>query len=492
MRHAGPVSGPVSASAHLPSFASAGSARPVELSRPEPLAAVLAPALAVEAPGDAVELALTSGDDRLVVSYDGELLAVGHHRAAGPPSHRSRRSGRPDGPVDRVGLTLTGTHLVGWGHEDGPLGRARPGRPAPTGSRPATRSGWPASPAEGGRAARLRPGRAARPAAGHERRRVAVRRGRRGAADGDLGGPGLLRHRPHQRVAPRPGDARADPPQRPVLPPTRPARRVRRPRVPPGARRRPLAARDQHLGRLRHRRPGRERRGDPGRDRRRPAARAATCSTRVPLAAAHDRAAVGRRLGPPPGPHRRRLAGGVRQRPPVLRVRAGAGVRAGPRRAGAARRRRRPPRDRGADPAPGRRRLAGAGQRQPPAVLPGPRPRPARDRHSSTRRTPPTSRGPPSSSTTAGRCSWASTARSTAAGWSATAATARCSSPAPSTDPPPHLPRPRRREGRTAAGQVCRATTAGRRRPRASRSGSTSAWSKTWLMLLPHSAMSSP
>ena len=67
----GPVPGPASAPANLPSFAPTGSARPVELSRPEPLAAVLAPALAVEAPGDTAELALTSGDDRLAVTYDG-------------------------------------------------------------------------------------------------------------------------------------------------------------------------------------------------------------------------------------------------------------------------------------------------------------------------------------------------------------------------------------------------------------------------------------
>lgn len=61
----------------LPSFAPAGSVRPVELARPEPLDAALAPALAVEASADTTELALISGDDRLVVSYDGSFsLAV--------------------------------------------------------------------------------------------------------------------------------------------------------------------------------------------------------------------------------------------------------------------------------------------------------------------------------------------------------------------------------------------------------------------------------
>ena len=102
----------------LPAFTPAGSARPVALSRPGPLEAALAPALAVEAPGDTAELAMTSGDDRLVVSYDGSFsLAV--TSAGRTTSHRSRRSGRPGGPVDRVALTLTGTHLVGWGRESG-------------------------------------------------------------------------------------------------------------------------------------------------------------------------------------------------------------------------------------------------------------------------------------------------------------------------------------------------------------------------------------
>jgi hypothetical protein len=110
--------GRVSAPAHLASFAPAGSTRPVALSRPGPLPAVLAPALAVEASGDAVELALTSGDDRLAVSYDGSF-SLSVTAAEGTTSHRSRRSGRPAGPVARVGLTLTGTHLVGWGYEDG-------------------------------------------------------------------------------------------------------------------------------------------------------------------------------------------------------------------------------------------------------------------------------------------------------------------------------------------------------------------------------------
>jgi len=102
----------------LPSFAPAGSARPVELARAAPLGPPRAPALAVEAPTDVGELVLTSGGDRLAVSYDDRftLTVTTSDRAT---THRSRRSARPDGPVDRLALTLTGTHLVGWGREAG-------------------------------------------------------------------------------------------------------------------------------------------------------------------------------------------------------------------------------------------------------------------------------------------------------------------------------------------------------------------------------------
>jgi hypothetical protein len=100
----------------LPAFRPAGSARPVALAR-EPLDRTLAPFLTVEAPatGD-VTLALVSGNDRLEGRYDGGFsLAV---TAGGrTTSHRSRRSGRPDSTVDRVALTLTGTHLAVSGRE---------------------------------------------------------------------------------------------------------------------------------------------------------------------------------------------------------------------------------------------------------------------------------------------------------------------------------------------------------------------------------------
>jgi hypothetical protein len=97
----------------------------VELARPGPLTAPLAPALAVEAPVGAGALALTSGDDRLVVAYDDRFTLSVTSRGR-TTAHRSRRSGRPAGPVDRLALTLTGTHLVGWGHEpDGWVARGR-------------------------------------------------------------------------------------------------------------------------------------------------------------------------------------------------------------------------------------------------------------------------------------------------------------------------------------------------------------------------------
>ncbi|WP_432476579.1 hypothetical protein [Nocardioides sp. GXQ0305] len=109
----------------LPSFAAAGSVRPVELARPGVLTAACAPALAVEAPADVAEVALTTGEDRLAVTLDDRFtLAV--TSGGRTTTHRSRRSGRPDGPVDRIALTLTGTHLVGWGREaDGWVARGR-------------------------------------------------------------------------------------------------------------------------------------------------------------------------------------------------------------------------------------------------------------------------------------------------------------------------------------------------------------------------------
>ena len=103
----------------LPRFSPAGSTRPVTIARPGRLDSALAPYLAVEAVAAVpVELALVSAADRLAARYDGGYsLAV---TAGGrTTSHSSRRSGRPQAPVDRVALTLTGRHLCVLGHEAG-------------------------------------------------------------------------------------------------------------------------------------------------------------------------------------------------------------------------------------------------------------------------------------------------------------------------------------------------------------------------------------
>ena len=102
----------------LPRFETVGRARPVDLVVPGTgsvgLAAPLAPYVAVEAdvagPG-AVELTLTSGDTVLTGRYAGGL-ALTVTAGGRTTHHRSRRWGRPDGPVDAVALTLTGTHLA--------------------------------------------------------------------------------------------------------------------------------------------------------------------------------------------------------------------------------------------------------------------------------------------------------------------------------------------------------------------------------------------
>ncbi|MDO9495349.1 MAG: hypothetical protein Q7J48_06585 [Nocardioides sp.] len=99
----------------LPRFELAGRARPVDLVAPgTDLAAPLAPYLAIEgvlAGTGVVDLTLAGGEVRLRGRYDGGLaLAV---TAGGRTTHhRSRRWSRPEGPVDAVGLTLTGTHLA--------------------------------------------------------------------------------------------------------------------------------------------------------------------------------------------------------------------------------------------------------------------------------------------------------------------------------------------------------------------------------------------
>lgn len=109
----------------LPRFETVARVRPIDLVVPGPtLGPALAPYVAVQAdvvgPGRAV-LALTSGTTRLTGEHDGGLtLTV---TAGGrTTTHRSRRAGRPAGPVEAVeavGLALTGTHVAVLSREGG-------------------------------------------------------------------------------------------------------------------------------------------------------------------------------------------------------------------------------------------------------------------------------------------------------------------------------------------------------------------------------------
>jgi hypothetical protein len=104
----------------LPRFAPAGSTRPVDLARPGALAEPLAPYLAVEvAATDTVDLALVNGEDRLAVRYDADGFSLRVTAGGETTDHRSRRMGRPEAPVERVALTLTGTRLAAAGLEAG-------------------------------------------------------------------------------------------------------------------------------------------------------------------------------------------------------------------------------------------------------------------------------------------------------------------------------------------------------------------------------------
>ena len=107
----------------LPRFEVVHRTRPIALVLPRSdLERPVAPYLAVEAlvtgPGR-VELALGSGDVTLVGRYDERGLSLEVTTGGDTTTHRSRRHGRPEGAVEGVALTLTGTHLVVLAHEDG-------------------------------------------------------------------------------------------------------------------------------------------------------------------------------------------------------------------------------------------------------------------------------------------------------------------------------------------------------------------------------------
>lgn len=110
----------------LPRFEVVARRRPVELVRPFASTSgapggPVAPYVAVEGPDvgpDAGPLTLAGDGLRVVASYDGtarlEVTAAGR-----TTRHRSRRHGRADAPVERLGLALTGTHVTLLAREAG-------------------------------------------------------------------------------------------------------------------------------------------------------------------------------------------------------------------------------------------------------------------------------------------------------------------------------------------------------------------------------------
>ena len=187
-------------------------------------------------------------------------------RRIGVP-RRPRRRDAPESPLpprrgaDRPRRDPDRHPRDGLEPRGGRVGRPSPARPAggrerhrPAGRHP--RRGRPGR--DAGRAPRrrrdrrtVRPAGAARHPLRHRRGRPPGARRRSAVADGDVGGPGVLRHRPHQRLALRPRRPRGHALRRPVLPQARPAGGLRRPRHPPRPHRRRLAGGDQHVGRLR-------------------------------------------------------------------------------------------------------------------------------------------------------------------------------------------------------------------------------------------------
>jgi len=101
----------------LPRFVEVGRRRPVDLVVPgSSIDEVVAPYAAATGPGT---VALESGADRLAARYDGDAVWLEVSTGGRTTRHRSRRHARPGGPVDEVGLALTGTHLTALTREDG-------------------------------------------------------------------------------------------------------------------------------------------------------------------------------------------------------------------------------------------------------------------------------------------------------------------------------------------------------------------------------------
>ncbi|MEP9382325.1 hypothetical protein [Nocardioides sp. KR10-350] len=160
----------------LPRFETVRRQRPVDLVAPDFTEVTLAqpgagastsfpqpaPSVAVEALLDGpAELTLASGEAVLTAAYDGGVslrVTTGERTTV----HRSRRFGRPDGPVEALALTLTGTHLTAFTREGGTwTGRARVHLADPKDPRVDTHDeAWLAGLSVGGRGAlaRLRAG----------------------------------------------------------------------------------------------------------------------------------------------------------------------------------------------------------------------------------------------------------------------------------------------------------------------------------------------
>ena len=105
----------------LPRYEVVARRRPVTLSRPGP---VVAPYAAVTAAGSPT-LELAAGAVSVAATF-GDRVALHVTTGGRTRTHRSRRSGRPEAPVEEVALTLTGPQLTALTREGGTwVARAR-------------------------------------------------------------------------------------------------------------------------------------------------------------------------------------------------------------------------------------------------------------------------------------------------------------------------------------------------------------------------------
>jgi hypothetical protein len=100
----------------LPRFEVVARRRPVRLVLPGG-GPVLAPYVATSAP-EPRELTLASGAVTLTATY-GDAVALHVSTGGRTTTHRSRRSGRPEAPVEAVALTLTGPQVTAFTREAG-------------------------------------------------------------------------------------------------------------------------------------------------------------------------------------------------------------------------------------------------------------------------------------------------------------------------------------------------------------------------------------